>query len=122
MASSPIFERKLKAIEERQKHRAVKEAVTSRMQDRRHRLRAGPAFPSTRCWRAKRAKLLKMEQALEARVVGQSEAVRVILECGAPRGGRRLQDPNRRPSVLSLFLGRPAWQNRTHQSAGSLPV
>jgi energy-coupling factor transporter ATP-binding protein EcfA2 len=62
----------------------------------------GPAFRSTKMLEGEKEKLLRMEEALGKRVVGQEEAVR-RLERDPPLA-RRPQDPNR-PNGSFLFLG-----------------
>jgi ATP-dependent Clp protease ATP-binding subunit ClpB len=51
-----------------------------------------------------RAKLMRMEEELHKRVVGQDEAVRGGLQRGPPRAGGAAGPPNR-PIGTFLFLG-----------------
>ncbi|MBW8809544.1 MAG: AAA family ATPase, partial [Lysobacter sp.] len=60
-------------------------------------------IPVSKMLEGERDKLLKMEQALHARVVGQDEAVRVVSDA-VRRSREGLSDPNR-PSGAFLFLG-----------------
>ncbi|KRB10936.1 ATP-dependent chaperone ClpB [Lysobacter sp. Root690] len=60
-------------------------------------------IPVSKMLEGERDKLLKMEQALHARVVGQDEAVRVVSDA-VRRSRAGLSDPNR-PSGSFLFLG-----------------
>ena len=65
--------------------------------------RHGPAFPAGRLLEGETAKLLRMEDELGKRVVGQKKAVHRRLRRGAPFSGR-VADPNR-PTGSFLFLG-----------------
>jgi len=60
-------------------------------------------IPVSRMLEGEREKLLRMEQALEKRVVGQNEAVKVVADA-IRRTRAGLSDPNR-PSGSFLFLG-----------------
>ena len=53
-----------------------------------------------------REKLLNMEEAIGARVIGQQEAVKAV-SAAVRRARAGLQDPNR-PLGSFLFLGQPA--------------
>jgi len=97
----PDLERKLKAIEERQSTALVKEAVTP--EHIAQIVSRWTGIPVDKMLEGERAKLLKMEQALEARVVGQEQAVRAIANA-VRRARAGLQDPNR-PIGSFLFLG-----------------
>jgi ATP-dependent Clp protease ATP-binding subunit ClpC len=68
-------------------------------------------IPVTRLTEAETQKLLKMEEALRAQIIGQDEAVDVV--CRAIRRGRTgIKDPNR-PTGSFLFLG-PTGVGKTH--------
>ena len=92
---------------ERQLAKAVRRQAGERGGDRgkhrRRRLAAGPACRWTRCWRASAAKLLRMEDELRKRVVGQEEALKAVANA-VRRARAGLQDPNR-PIGSFLFLG-----------------
>ncbi|MBL8263261.1 MAG: ATP-dependent chaperone ClpB [Xanthomonadaceae bacterium] len=60
-------------------------------------------IPVSKMLEGEREKLLKMEQALHGRVVGQEEAIRVVSDA-VRRSRAGLSDPNR-PSGSFLFLG-----------------
>ncbi len=60
-------------------------------------------IPVSKMLEGEREKLLKMEEALHARVVGQEEAIRVVSDA-VRRSRAGLSDPNR-PSGSFLFLG-----------------
>ncbi|WP_372025762.1 ATP-dependent chaperone ClpB [Tistrella mobilis] len=97
----PELERKLKAAEEQVKSRLLDEAVTdghiaaivSRW----------TGVPVDKMLEGERAKLLRMEQVLGERVIGQAEAVAAVSEA-VRRARAGLQDP-RRPIGSFLFLG-----------------
>ena len=97
----PDLERKLKAIEEKQSTAMVKEAVTP--EHIAGVVSRWTGIPVDKMLEGEREKLLHMEQALEARVVGQNEAVRAISNA-VRRARAGLQDPNR-PIGSFLFLG-----------------
>jgi ATP-dependent Clp protease ATP-binding subunit ClpB len=97
----PDLERKLKAIEEKQSTAMVKEAVTP--EHIAGVVSRWTGIPVDKMLEGEREKLLNMEQALEARVVGQNEAVRAISNA-VRRARAGLQDPNR-PIGSFLFLG-----------------
>jgi len=97
----PGLERQLKAIEEKQSTALVKEAVTP--EHIAGVVSRWTGIPVDKMLEGERDKLLKMEQALEARVVGQSEAVRAISNA-VRRARAGLQDPGR-PIGSFLFLG-----------------
>ena len=61
---------------------------------------AGPESRSRRLLEGETQKLLRMEQGLHERVVGQDDAVRVVSNAVPRRAG--LQDPNR-PIGLFIF-------------------
>src|SRR5690606_26619461 len=60
-------------------------------------------IPVSKMLEGEREKLLRMEEVLHARVVGQDEAVRVVSDA-VRRSRAGLSDPNR-PSGSFLFLG-----------------
>ena len=97
----PDLERKLKAIEEKQSTAMVKEAVTP--EHIAGVVSRWTGIPVDKMLEGEREKLLNMEAALEARVVGQNEAVRAISNA-VRRARAGLQDPNR-PIGSFLFLG-----------------
>ena len=97
----PELERKLAETEAKSGEVLVDEAVTPDHIARS--FHAGPACRSTRCSKGERAKLLKMEEELARRVVGQREAVERRRD-RRPSRPRRLQDPNR-PIGSFMFLG-----------------
>ncbi len=68
-----------------------------------------------------REKLLRMEQQLEKRVVGQAEAVKAV-STAVRRARAGLQDPNR-PIGSFMFLGPDGRrQDRADQGVGAIPV
>jgi ATP-dependent Clp protease ATP-binding subunit ClpB len=97
----PDLDRKLKAVEEMQSTALVKEAVTP--EHIAQIVSRWTGIPVDKMLQGERDKLLHMEQALEGRVVGQSEAVRAISNA-VRRARAGLQDPNR-PIGSFLFLG-----------------
>jgi len=97
----PDLERKLKAIEGKEQTALVHEAVTP--EHIAQIVSRWTGIPVDKMLEGEREKLLKMEQALEQRVVGQDEAVRAIANA-VRRARAGLQDPNR-PIGSFLFLG-----------------
>ncbi len=97
----PDLDRKLKVIEEQQNSALVKEAVTP--ENIAQIVSRWTGIPVDKMLEGEREKLLHMEAALEARVVGQSQAVRAISNA-VRRARAGLQDPNR-PIGSFLFLG-----------------
>jgi ATP-dependent Clp protease ATP-binding subunit ClpB len=83
--------------------------------------RAGPAFRSARCSKGERDKLLRMEEALHKRVVGQDEAVVGGRRCDPPLARRPVR--SRTPERL-LPVPRPdrRRQDRAVQGARRVPV
>ena len=65
--------------------------------------RGGPASPSPRCSRATSSRLIKMEDRLRQRVVGQDQALRVVSDT-IRRARAGLQDATR-PLGSFIFLG-----------------
>ena len=97
----PDLERKLKVIEDKEKSALVHEAVTP--EHIAQVVSRWTGIPVDKMLEGEREKLLKMEEALEQRVVGQNEAVRAIANA-VRRARAGLQDPNR-PIGSFLFLG-----------------
>ncbi len=97
----PDLERKLKAIEDKEKTALVHESVTP--EHIAQIVSRWTGIPVDKMLEGERDKLLKMESALEQRVVGQHEAVRAIANA-VRRARAGLQDPNR-PIGSFLFLG-----------------
>ncbi|HEY1632381.1 MAG TPA: ATP-dependent chaperone ClpB [Rhizomicrobium sp.] len=97
----PQLERQLREVEEKQKGDLVKEAVTP--ENIAQIVSRWTGIPVDKMLEGERDKLLKMEAALENRVVGQHEAVRAIANA-VRRSRAGLQDPNR-PIGSFLFLG-----------------
>jgi ATP-dependent Clp protease ATP-binding subunit ClpB len=97
----PDLERKLKVIEDKEKSALVHEAVTP--EHIAQVVSRWTGIPVDKMLEGEREKLLKMEEALEQRVVGQDEAVRAIANA-VRRARAGLQDPNR-PIGSFLFLG-----------------
>jgi ATP-dependent Clp protease ATP-binding subunit ClpB len=97
----PDLERKLKAIDDKEKTALVHEAVTP--EHIAQIVSRWTGIPVDKMLEGERDKLLKMESALEQRVVGQHEAVRAIANA-VRRARAGLQDPNR-PIGSFLFLG-----------------
>jgi ATP-dependent Clp protease ATP-binding subunit ClpB len=100
-ARIPDLERRIAAAEKAGQKRLLNEEVTDATI-------AGvvsrwTGIPVDKMLEGEREKLLQMEQGLEARVVGQSEAVRAISNA-VRRSRAGLQDPNR-PIGSFLFLG-----------------
>jgi ATP-dependent Clp protease ATP-binding subunit ClpB len=97
----PELSRKLKEAEAAESHRMIEEAVTDAHI-------AGvvsrwTGIPVDKMLQGERAKLLKMEDNLKRRVVGQDEAV-IAVSNAIRRARAGLQDPNR-PIGSFLFLG-----------------
>jgi ATP-dependent Clp protease ATP-binding subunit ClpB len=97
----PDLERKLKSVEEQKSATLANEAVTESQI-------AGvvsrwTGIPVDKMLEGEREKLLHMEDALEARVVGQDDAVRAVSNA-VRRARAGLQDPNR-PIGSFMFLG-----------------
>ena len=65
--------------------------------------RAGPAFRWRGCWKGEREKLLRMEDQLHSRVIGQEEAVDAVSNA-IRRSRAGLSDPNR---PIGSFLFHP---------------
>jgi ATP-dependent Clp protease ATP-binding subunit ClpB len=98
----PELERKLKGTEERAGQGAiVEEAVTA--SHVAQVVSRWTGIPVDRMLEGEREKLLKMEQQLGKRVVGQAEAVKAV-STAVRRARAGLQDPNR-PLGSFMFLG-----------------
>jgi ATP-dependent Clp protease ATP-binding subunit ClpB len=97
----PDLERKLKAAEEAGSSRLVNEVVTE--EHIAQVVSRWTGIPVDKMLEGERAKLLRMEEAISRRVVGQDEAVRAVANA-VRRARAGLQDPNR-PIGSFLFLG-----------------
>jgi ATP-dependent Clp protease ATP-binding subunit ClpB len=99
----PEMERKLKALEEKAQDTGVvaEEAVTSNHVAQVVSRWTG--VPVDRMLEGERQKLLKMEEQIGKRVVGQAEAVKAV-STAVRRARAGLQDPNR-PMGSFMFLG-----------------
>jgi ATP-dependent Clp protease ATP-binding subunit ClpB len=97
----PALERKLKRAEEMGNERLVNEAVTE--EHIAGVVSRWTGIPVDKMLEGEREKLLQMEKSLDARVVGQDEAVRAVSNA-VRRARAGLQDPNR-PIGSFLFLG-----------------
>jgi ATP-dependent Clp protease ATP-binding subunit ClpB len=99
----PALEKKLKDVEgaEKQKTAMVEEAVTA--DHIAQVVSRWTGIPVDRMLEGEREKLLRMEQQLEKRVVGQEEAVKAV-STAVRRARAGLQDPNR-PIGSFMFLG-----------------
>ncbi len=97
----PDLERKLAAAEQSQDQQMLSEAVTE--EDIAAVVSRSTGIPVDRMLTGERDKLLRMEDELGKRVVGQREAVRAVSEA-VRRARAGLQDPNR-PIGSFLFLG-----------------
>jgi len=97
----PDLEKKLKGIEEQDKGAMVEEAVTP--DQIASVVSRWTGIPVDRMLEGERDKLLRMEEALSKRVVGQQEAVEAV-STAVRRARAGLQDPNR-PIGSFIFLG-----------------
>jgi ATP-dependent Clp protease ATP-binding subunit ClpB len=97
----PDLERKLKDIDEKRADVMVNEAVQP--EHIAQVVSRWTGIPVDKMLEGEREKLLKMEEALESRVVGQNAAVRAVSNA-VRRARAGLQDPNR-PIGSFLFLG-----------------
>jgi ATP-dependent Clp protease ATP-binding subunit ClpB len=97
----PELEKKLKAIESKNAGAVVEEAVTANHVAQVVSRWTG--IPVDRMLEGEREKLLKMEEQIAKRVVGQAEAVRAV-STAVRRARAGLQDPNR-PIGSFMFLG-----------------
>ncbi len=97
----PELEKRLKAIEEKTGGGPVEEAVTANHVAQVVSRWTG--IPVDRMLEGEREKLLRMEEQLTKRVVGQAEAVKAV-STAVRRARAGLQDPNR-PIGSFMFLG-----------------
>ncbi|MBB5755271.1 ATP-dependent chaperone ClpB [Prosthecomicrobium pneumaticum] len=97
----PQLERQLKAVEEEQKGADLEETVTP--DSIAQVVSRWTGIPVDKMLEGERDKLLRMEDALGARVVGQPEAVHAV-STAVRRARAGLQDPNR-PIGSFMFLG-----------------
>jgi len=97
----PKLERSLAEAEQAGQHRMLKEDVTDR--EIAAVVSRWTGIPVDRMLQGERDKLLHMEQALSAQVVGQDEAVSAVANA-VRRARAGLQDPNR-PIGSFMFLG-----------------
>ena len=102
-ADIPAFEAELAAMTAETNHRSamVKEEVTA--DDIAEVVAAWTGIPAGRLLEGESAKLLRMEEELGRRVIGQSEAVREVSDA-VRRSRAGIADPNR-PTGSFLFLG-----------------
>jgi ATP-dependent Clp protease ATP-binding subunit ClpB len=97
----PELERRLKTAEESAENRLLQEVVTE--QEIAEIVSRWTGIPIDRMMEGERAKLLRMEEELKKRVIGQDEAVTAVSNA-VRRARAGLQDPNR-PIGSFLFLG-----------------
>src|SRR5690606_37154377 len=99
----PELEKQLKAAEEAERtgFQLLQDRVTA--EEIAEVVARWTGIPVSKMLEGEREKLLKMEQALLERVVGQDEAVKVVSDA-VRRARARLADPNR-PDGSFLFLG-----------------
>jgi len=97
----PELERKAQAAQEGQQNRMLNEEVTDA--DIAAVVSRWTGIPVDKMLAGEREKLLKMEEALRQRVIGQEEAIDAVSEA-VRRARAGLQDPNR-PMGSFLFLG-----------------
>jgi ATP-dependent Clp protease ATP-binding subunit ClpB len=97
----PELEKKLKDVEGKNAGAVVEEAVTS--SHIAQIVSRWTGIPVDRMLEGEREKLLKMEQQIGKRVVGQAEAVKAV-STAVRRARAGLQDPNR-PIGSFMFLG-----------------
>jgi len=97
----PGLQKQLDEIEEKRQSAMVNEAVTP--EHIAQVVSRWTGIPVDKMLEGERDKLLKMEEAIEARVVGQDQAVRAVANA-VRRARAGLQDPNR-PIGSFLFLG-----------------
>ena len=100
-ATIPGLEKKLKEVEEAKSNPMVEEAVTENHVAQVVSRWTG--IPVDKMLEGERDKLLKMEEGLRKRVVGQDEAVKAVATA-VRRARAGLQDPNR-PIGSFMFLG-----------------
>ena len=97
----PQLEQQIAKTQDAEKHRMLNEEVTE--QDIAAVVSRWTGVPVEKMLTGEREKLLKMEEVLRGRVVGQEDAVRAVSEA-VRRSRAGLQDPNR-PLGSFLFLG-----------------
>jgi len=97
----PELELKLLALSENEDHKSFKEEVTE--QDIALIVSRWTGIPVEKMLTGEREKLIKMEEKLHERVIGQDEAIHAISNA-VRRSRAGLQDPNR-PMGSFLFLG-----------------
>src|SRR2546425_6931812 len=97
----PELEKRLKEIEEKTGGGPVEEAVTANHVA--HVVSRWTGIPVDRMLEGEREKLLRMEEQLTQRVVGQAQAVKAV-STAVRRARAGLQDPNR-PIGSFMFLG-----------------
>lgn len=97
----PSLEKALTDITEKQSERSLKEEVTE--QDIASIVARWTGIPVEKMLQGEREKLLKLEEHLHNRVVGQDEAIKAVANA-IRRSRAGLQDPNR-PLGSFLFLG-----------------
>ena len=98
----PELEKQLNEAQAAAKGAMLREEV-DRRGHRRRRQRAGPACPSSGCWRASARNCSQMEERSARASIGQDEAVKAVADA-VRRARAGLQDPNR-PIGSFLFLG-----------------
>ena len=116
----PELEKKLKAIESKAPgRRLVEEAVTA--DHIAQVVSRWTGMPVDRMLEGEKEKLLRMEEQIGKRVIGQAEAVKAV-STAVRRARAGLQDPNR-PIGSFMFLGPDRRrQDRADQGAGRIPV
>jgi ATP-dependent Clp protease ATP-binding subunit ClpB len=97
----PDLERKIADAEAAQEHQILNEVVTE--DEIAAVVSRWTGIPVDKMLEGERAKLLKMEEKLQERVIGQEEAIRAVSDA-IRRARAGLQDPNR-PMGSFIFLG-----------------
>jgi len=97
----PDLEKKIATAEAAQEHTILNEVVTE--DEIAAVVSRWTGIPVDRMLEGERAKLLKMEEKLKERVIGQEEAIRAVSDA-IRRARAGLQDPNR-PMGSFIFLG-----------------
>ncbi|MBF0093257.1 MAG: ATP-dependent chaperone ClpB [Alphaproteobacteria bacterium] len=100
-ATIPELERKLRAAEEQEGHRILNEVVGA--EQIAGVVSRWTGIPVDKMLAGERDKLIRMEEEIARRVIGQTEAVRAVSNA-VRRSRAGLQDPNR-PIGSFLFLG-----------------
>ena len=106
----PDLEKKLATIEKQstlnpQRSTLLRQEVTD--EDIARVVASWTHIPVSRMLEGEREKLLKMEERLQQRVIGQAKAITAVSNA-VRRSRSGLQDPNR-PIGSFIFFGRPAW-------------